>query len=139
MPDQFVPIDTSFYSTYYRDILAKGVLHRYCNNYIDSLRPQLKKEYPTEASFVNRFKVTDSMMENLVALASKEGIAPDSTMLTTSEPALRVYIKALIGRDLFEQSTYYLVANKLNPVYNEALRLISEPAEYRKKISPETR
>lgn len=139
MPDQFVPIDTSFYSTYYRDILAKGVLHRYCNNYIDSLRPQLKKDYPTEASFVSSFKVTDAMMDGLVALASKEGITPDSAMLATSEPALRVYVKALIGRDLFEQSTYYLIANKLNPVYNEALRLISEPAEYRKKISPEAR
>lgn len=50
MPDRFVPIDTTYYSKYYRDILAKGVLHKYCNNYIDSLRPQLKRCIPTSAS-----------------------------------------------------------------------------------------
>ncbi|MDE5837699.1 MAG: S41 family peptidase [Paramuribaculum sp.] len=139
MPDLFVPVDTSFYSTYYRDVLAKGILHRFCNNYIDENRKMLKKEYPTEKKFAEHFTVTQPMMQGLIDLAQKEGIAPDSAMIATSEPALRVYVKALIGRDLFEQSTYYLIANKLNPIYNEALRLISDPAEYRKRISPDAR
>ena len=139
MPDLFVPVDTSFYSTYYRDILAKGILHRFCNNYIDENRKMLKKEYPTEKSFVERFNVTEPMMQGLIDLAQKEGVTPDSAMIATSSPALRVYVKALIGRDLFEQSTYYLIANKLNPIYNQAVRLISDPAEYRKRISPDAR
>ena len=139
MPDLFVPVDTSFYSTYYRDILAKGILHRFCNNYIDENRKMLKKKYPTEKSFVERFNVTEPMMQGLIDLAQKEGVTPDSSMIATSSPALRVYVKALIGRDLFEQSTYYLIANKLNPIYNQAVRLISDPAEYRKRISPDAR
>ncbi|MDE5745923.1 MAG: S41 family peptidase [Paramuribaculum sp.] len=139
MPDLFVPVDTSFYSTYYRDILAKGILHRFCNNYIDENRKMLKKEYPTEKSFVEHFNVTEPMMQELIDLAQKEGIAPDSAMIATSTLALRVYVKALIGRDLFEQSTYYLIANKLNPVYNQAVRLISDPAEYRQRISTDAR
>ena len=135
MPDRFVPIDTTYYSTYYRDILAKGVLHKYCNNYIDSLRPQLKKLYPNESKFVSRFAVTPAMINSLVALAAKDGIAPDSAQLAVSEPALEVYIKALIGRDLFEQSTYHLVANSINPVYQAALELIDNPAEYSRLLS----
>ena len=79
------------------------------------------------------------MMQGLIDLAQKEGVTPDSAMIATSSPALRVYVKALIGRDLFEQSTYYLIANKLNPIYNQAVRLISDPAEYRKRISPDAR
>lgn len=135
MPDRFVPIDTTYYTTYYRDILAKGALHLYCTNYIDTNRARLKRDYPTEDTFVNRFEVTPQMVQGLVDLARKEGIEPDSAMLATSEPALKVYLKALIGRDLFEQSTYYRVANALNPVYRSALNLISDPAEYRRYLS----
>ncbi len=135
MPDRFVPIDTTYYTTYYRDILAKGILHLFCNNYIDSHRNELKRNYPTEDSFVRNFSVSSAMMDNLVQLAQKEGIEPDSAMFATSAPALRTYIKALIGRDLFEQSTYYRIANHLNPVYNAAVTLISDPAEYRRYLS----
>lgn len=139
MPDFFVPVDTTYYSTYYRDILAKGVLHKFCNNYIDENRQNLKKEYPTERSFVEKFNVSDSMLQGLINLAEKDSIAPDSAMIAISRPAFKVLVKALIGRDLFEQSTYYLVANRLNPIYNEALRVISDAAEYRKRISPSSR
>lgn len=132
MPDRFVAIDTTYYSTYYRDILAKGVLHLFTTNYIDNNRKQLKSDYPTESSFVNNFVVGPEMLDNLVALGKKEGVEPDSAMIATSAPALKVYLKALIGRDLFEQGTYYRIANELNPVYKTAVELISDPVEYRR-------
>ena len=47
-----------------------------------------------------------------------------------SLPVIRVIVKALIGRDLFEQSTYYRVANPLNPIYRRAVDLINSTADY---------
>lgn len=123
-PDIFVPIDTSYYSTYYRDILAKGILHRYTNNYIDSHRSQLKKQYRTEEEFIDGFNVTPQMIQSLVSLAQSQDIPLDSAGLTTSTPAFKIYLKALIGRDIFEQSTYYRIANSINPIYQQALQAI---------------
>lgn len=134
MPDRFVPIDTTYYSKYYRDILAKGVLHKYCNNYIDSLRPQLK-DVSRRAQVCKPLRRHPRDDQLTSGARRRDGIAPDSAQLAVSEPALRVYIKALIGRDLFEQSTYHLVANSINPVYQAALQLIDNPAEYNRLLS----
>lgn len=135
-PDIFVPIDTAYYSTYWRDILAKGILHRYTNNYIDSLRPSLKKLYRTEDRFIDVFTVTPDMIDGLTTLAAANGVPLDSAGLATSLPAFRIYVKALIGHDLFEQSTYYRVANSINPVFSEAVETIRRSRGPQEAIRP---
>lgn len=132
MPDIFVPIDTTTYSDYYRDLVAKGAINRVCTNYIDSHRESLKKEYRTEDRFIEHFNVSDDIINQLKAIGEKEGVKFNAEQFATSEPTIRRVIKALIARDLFEQSSYYRVANEGNPVYNEALRIINEPKEYSK-------
>lgn len=130
MPDAFVPIDTTYYTDYYRDLVAKAIINRFCIQYIDNNRAELKKDYPTEASFVSGFHVTDSMMYELTELGVREGIEFNEEQFEISEPAIRTVTKGLIGRDLFEQSTYYLIANSLNPVYRKAVEVINSPEEY---------
>lgn len=132
MPDIFVPIDTTTYSNYYRDLVAKGAINRVCTDYIDSHREMLKKEYRTEDSFIDNFKVSDSLIEQLKAVGEKEGVKFNAEQFAVSEPTIRRILKALIARDLFEQRSYYRVANEGNPVYREALRIINEPKEYSK-------
>lgn len=44
-------------------------------------------------------------------------------------------LKALIGRDLYEQATYFKVYNSYDPIYKEALRVINSD-EYDKILSP---
>lgn len=44
-------------------------------------------------------------------------------------------VKALIGRDLFDQSTYFRIANNLNPIYKEATALIKNSDEYDRVLS----
>lgn len=130
MPDRFVPIDTTQYSDYYRDLVAKGVINRICNNYIDNNRQLLKKEYPTEDSFMTGFAVTDHILAQMKEMGEKEGVKFNQEQFDTSLPAIKRTLKALIGRDLFEQSTYFRVANEGNPIYQEALRLITNPKDY---------
>lgn len=130
MPDAFVPIDTTYYSNYYRDLVARAVIPRFCINYIDNNRKRLKKEYPTEDSFVERFSVTDAMLDSLTAMATRDGLEKNEEQYEQSLPAIRTIVKALIGRDLFEQSTYYRVANSLNPVYRRAVDLINADADW---------
>lgn len=138
MPDRFVAVDTTKYSDYYRDIVAKGLLNQYCVNYIDENRKALRKKYRTEDSFVEQFTVTPEMLDGLRALGEKEGVKFDQEQYDRSLPVIQTIMKALIGRDLFTQSTYFRIANVLNPVYGEAVRIITTPAEYDAVLSPQS-
>ena len=64
MPDLYVPIDTSEYSTYYRDLSAKGITNQYVIRYVDKHRKSIIKQYPTVKDFDNGFVVTDEMMRD---------------------------------------------------------------------------
>ncbi len=130
MPDRFVPIDTAFYTNYYRDLISKNVLNQYCINYVDTNRDSLKAQYKTEEAFIDGFIVTPTLMQGLIDFGEKEGVKFDADQFATSEPTLRTIVKAVIARDLFESGTYFRIANDLNPVYREALTLINSPREY---------
>lgn len=135
MPDRFVPVDTSFYSNYYRDLVAKGVINRYSLNYLDAHRKALKSTYRNEDDFVKKFEVTPEMLNSLIELGKKEGVEYDEAQFETSKKYIATILKALIGRDLFELSTYYRIVNPLSPTFNEAVKLISSPDEYESLLS----
>lgn len=138
MPDAFVPIDTTYYTDYYRDLVAKAIINRWCIQYIDNNRNELKKLYPTEGDFVAKFEVTDSMLRSLTELGSREGVEFNQEQFEISKPAIETVTKGLIGRDLFEQSTYYRIANSLNPNYRKAIEIINSPREYKSMLSEPT-
>jgi carboxyl-terminal processing protease len=130
MPDRFVAIDTTFYSKYYRDMVAKGVLNQFGIDYVDRHRDALNKQYRSESEFVQRFVVTDQMMQSLIDRGEKDGVKFDEEQYATSREYMRVLLKALIARDLYDISAYYRVANLLNPIYVQGLQLINNPDEY---------
>ncbi len=138
MPDHFVAVDTTYYSDYYRDLVAKGIINRYSLDFLDENRQSLKSKYPTEDAFVSKFVVTPEMMSRLVELGQKEGVELNQQQYDTSRHVIETILKALIGRDLFDMSAYYRVVNPLNETYNEAVRLIGSDAEY-EKLLPSTK
>lgn len=125
-PDIFVPLDTTRVTPYYRDLVAKGVLNRYCLQYVDSRRKQLKSDFKTVDDFACGFKVTDEMMTGLAQMAEAESVKAVPDEVAASRDYLSTIVKALIGRDLFDSSAYYQVANPLNPMYLRAVEVIND-------------
>lgn len=137
MPDIFVPVDTTGYSDYYRDLTAKGILNRLAISYVDDNRKELKKLYPTEQSFLDGFKVTPEMIDDLVRLGETDSIKPVPEQLEVSRATIEAILKGIIGRDLFETQTYFKVVNPvLNPVYLRGLEIINDPEEYYRLLNP---
>lgn len=125
-PDIFVPLDTTRVTPYYRDLVAKGVLNRYCLQYVDSRRKQLKSDFKTVDDFACGFKVTDEMMTGLAQMAEADSVKAFPDEVAASRDYLSTIVKALIGRDLFDSSAYYQVANPLNPMYLRAVEVIND-------------
>ena len=131
MPDVFVPIDTTMYSDYYRDLVAKGVINRFAATYVDDHRADLKKKYPREDDYIRSFEITPEMLREVVQMGVADSVKYNDKEFETSRLMMQTILKGLIGRDLFEQSTYFKIVNPvLNPVYVEGLKLIGDAARY---------
>lgn len=135
MPDRFVPLDTTWYTPYYRDVLAKGIIYKWVLSYLDTHRDEIKKAYPTEQLFADKFEVSPDMMQQVIDSATKADIEFNEEQYAKSGEYMRYLLKALLARDLYENSSYFRIMNKLNPIYTEGLRLINQPKEYNKLLN----
>lgn len=132
MPDVFVPIDTTAFTTYYRDLVAKGIINKYAITYVDRNRKTLNRDYPTEVKFVKDFAVGDSMLQEIVAMGDRDSVKYNQEMFDRSKAMMATIVKGIIGRDLFEQSTYFKIVNPaLSPTYRAALDLVADENRYR--------
>lgn len=135
MPDLFVPIDTTMYSTYYRDLVAKGIINRFAITYVDANRKSLRAEYPDGEAFDRGFTFTPEMLDEVVALGRADSVMPDSAMFEKSRPLIATIVKGLIARDLFESTDYFRVVNQaLSPSYRAALDLINDEERYNRLL-----
>lgn len=129
-PDVFVALDTMPNTTYYRNLIAKGIVNQYALNYIDTHRKELKKKYKSEDKFLRNFEVTDDMIEDLIVRGEHDSIACNREELARSLPTLRAVVKGLFMRDLFEDGAYYQVVNPMSEVYRRGLEVINSKNEY---------
>lgn len=135
MPDLFVPIDTTAFSPYYRNLVAKGILNRFCITYVDRNRSQLNREYPDVDAFIAKFSVDSAMIDDIVKLGVADSVKLDSAQLERSRPMIETIVKGVIARDLFDTSAYFRVVNpQLSPVYREALGLINDERRYNRLL-----
>lgn len=135
MPDLFVPIDTTAFSPYYRNLVAKGILNRFCITYVDRNRSQLNREYPDVDAFIAKFSVDSAMIDDIVKLGIADSVKLDSVQLERSRPMIETIVKGIIARDLFDTSAYFRVVNpQLSPVYREALGLINDERRYNRLL-----
>jgi carboxyl-terminal processing protease len=130
MPDRFVPIDTTMYSDYYRDLVAKGVINQYVLSYMDKNRNALKKKYRNTDKFINGFEMSPEMVSGLVERGKKDSVMLDSAGLERSLPMIKTIVKGLLLRDLYDDAYYFQVSNGMNPVFLKAMELINNDEEY---------
>ena len=125
MPDVFVPLDTTQYTKFSRQMAARSYIINANLKYIDVNRKQLKKQFATFNDFNARFEVPQSLIDDVVQAAEKDKIKPkDQQELQATLPQLRRQLKALIARDLWDMSEYFQVINETNPIVVKAVGLL---------------
>ena len=125
MPDVFVPLDTTQYTKFLRQMAARSYIINANLKYIDVNRKQLKKQFATFNDFNARFEVPQSLIDDVVQAAEKDKNKPkDQQELQATLPQLRRQLKALIARDLWDMSEYFQVINETNPIVVKAVGLL---------------
>ena len=127
----YVPIDTSEYSNYYRDMVAKGIVNQYCLGYVDKHRKELKRRYATVADFDRNFEVTDAEMQKFIDMGTADSIKFDAKQYATSREVLSSIIKGLIARDVYtDPSAYTVIINHRNRDLKMAIEVLNDHKRY---------
>lgn len=136
MPDVFVPLDTTIYTDFHRDLLAKGVLNQYPINYLDKHRKELTSRYKNVEQFVEGFTVTDEMLADLLKMGEAEKVKYDEEQYQKSRNLIALQVKALVARDMFDTAAYFRIMNPENPSFVKAMAIIHDDAEYNRLLQP---
>ncbi len=135
MPDLFVPLDTSYSSAYYTDLLRKGVFNDFALTYVDNNRNDLKANYPDITTFRQKFSEEGKVFNDFLALAGKQDVKFDSVGFKTSERLIRTQLRALIARNLWDTNAYFEVINDLNGALVKAIEAVQNKTFERMKLA----
>ena len=125
MPDYFVPLDTMRYTKFHRQLAAKSIIIQQNLRYVDNNRKRLKKQYSDFAQYKEQFEVPQTVIDAILQEAEKQNIKPkDDDELQRTLPYLRLQLKALVARDLWDMSEYYSIFNEESDIVRRALEVL---------------
>lgn len=131
MPDIFIPVDTSFYSEYYGQLVRKGILNQFTHTYIDENRARLQQYSDSFERFSKKFAIDQAIIDELITFAQQEGLEYDSEGFTTSQEQIQLQLKALIAQHLFTTSHYFQIINQNNAAFQKAIEVIKSWDSYK--------
>lgn len=127
MPDFFVPLDTTQYTAYHRQLAAKGIIINQTLRYVDQNRKKLHKLYKTFDKFESEFIVPDELLQAVYSEGEKEKVKlKDEDERRSSEHMIKAQLKALIARDIWDMSEYYKIMNEESHVVKKAVELLGK-------------
>ena len=124
MPDYFVPVDTTIYTKYHRQLRDKGIIIKANLKFIEKYRKEWQDKYKKFDDFNKKFEITQPMLDDLLAMAADAKIEFNKEEYEKSLPLLKLQLKALIARDLWNMNEYFHVINDSNESVKKALELL---------------
>lgn len=129
MPDYFIPLDTTKYTKYHRELSAKGAILNTNLKYIDKARKKLQREYKSFAAFMKDYEVPQEELDLLYEEGKKMKVAPeDDAEREASLAQIKLQLKALTARDLWDMSEYFQIINENNESVRKAVELLEGKA-----------
>lgn len=125
MPDIFVPIDTSKTNSVLNKLFYAGVVNTFAFEYSDNNRAKLKS-YGNAKNFVTQFQITPAILDEFFTYCEKLKTKIDPTAKAKAAIALKPYLKALIGRDIFDRDAYYPIINENDKCIQKAVDALNE-------------
>jgi carboxyl-terminal processing protease len=133
MPDQFVPLDTTYNTAYISHLLYNNVIREFTLNYFNENSKML--EDMTLLDFQKSFKVTEQMLDELIRMGESVEVVFDEQQFLKSKPLIINRIKAFIARSVWDNEGWYRITNEYNEVYQEALKQFDQAEHLASAVS----
>lgn len=125
MPDVFVPIDTARSNAFLNKIFYSGSINTFAFEYADKNRVKLKA-YGSAKNYIDRFEISQAILEEFYTYCVDKDLPVNLKMKTMTSEALKPYLKAFIGRDVFDKDAYYPILNQKDKCILKATEVLSK-------------
>jgi carboxyl-terminal processing protease len=122
MPDVFVPLDTSGNSSYLNELFFNNVFTPFGLDYKEKNIATLEKM--GRENFIASFVVSDALRNQFLDYATESGVARSARGEANSDTQIRLYMKAYIGRVMWDDLGFYPVWNAVDPAVKKALEVV---------------
>ncbi len=133
-PDIFIPVDTTNYSDYFRDLVRTGTLTTFSIGYTDMNRKSLLRKYKTFEQFDSDFTFDNEAIRELREAGEKNKVKFDQAQYDISAGEMQKIMKGLVARDLWDMNEYYRVVNQDDYAIIRAVTVLSDTALYGKLL-----
>jgi carboxyl-terminal processing protease len=119
-PDVFIPVDTTFSSKYFSDVRQEipQFISRWRETHDRATLPA------TLAEFVQKYTISDQMLEDLATYAENHGTPKNPGDLAKSRAELKLQLKARLAKTLFGDEGLFRVLNDDDPAVDKAIQVL---------------
>ena len=135
MPDIYIPIDTTWATDYYGDVVRKGIVNQFALTYVNSNRETLNKTYTDVFDFDKNFVIDQKIWSSFFSYAEADSVKKDEAQFKLAEEKLSNLIKAVIARDLYNFEAYWVIINNEDDAYLKAMSAIKDETFEKMKIA----
>ena len=125
MPDVFVPLDTSKNNSFVNKVFYTGAINTFAFEYADNNRTKLKL-FGSAKNYIAQFEISNAILEEFYAYCDKQKTKLGSINKEKTNQALKPYLKAFIGRDVFDKDAYYPIINQSDKCILKATEVLSK-------------
>ncbi|GAB1404330.1 hypothetical protein MASR1M74_15090 [Lentimicrobium sp.] len=124
MPDIYVPLATNEHYKYLNEILSRGLIYQFTFEYTDANRTQLRL-YNNAENFDRSFKVTPELFEKFIRFVEEKGVKRNAEGIAFNKAEIENLIKALIGRNIYNDEGFYPIYLRTDKVFLKALEEVA--------------
>lgn len=125
MPDVFVPLDTAKSNSFLNKIFYSGAINTFAFEYADKYRTKLK-EFGNAKNYIEKFEISPAIVNEFYTYCATKDLPLDSKIKERTSEALKPYLKAFIGRDVFDKDAYYPILNQKDKCIIKATEVLSK-------------
>ena len=133
-PDIFVPEDTTYVTSYYKQAIMSGLILQFAFTYTDNNRQKMKmfKQMLDLSKYLNEQNTVDQFAD----YADKHGLQRRNLLIKKSHSLLEQFINGRIIYNMLDEQALYEYLNQDDPVITRALTLFRQNAAFPKKPAP---
>ncbi|MBO4565580.1 MAG: S41 family peptidase [Bacteroidaceae bacterium] len=124
MPDYFVAEDTTLFTSYYQEVVQKGLVSQFCFEYTDNNRA--KYANCTNADEVLKQLKRDHVIQQFINYCDTKGVKRRNNMILHSQQLIENVVHGLILYNLLDITEYLKFINKDDVTIQKAIQLFND-------------
>jgi carboxyl-terminal processing protease len=120
-PDITAPHEKRNYSDAYYQALNNAALIQFAFNYANQNKAELTHKYPSAEAFIKKMNVSNAILHEYLGFYAQKTSNKLPSLNLEESNALSLWLKALIGRNLFQDEAFYPIINEKDEVIKLAV------------------